>query len=328
MKYTDLPLSHLPGPYDFKLSILIVNTNSGEMLADCLESIYSTVRTEPLEVIVVDNNSSDDSVLHSREKFPQVRFIENDYNNWFTGGTNQAIVESRGEYLLCLNPDTICHPRSVDGMIEFLENNPGVGLVGPKLLNGDGTLQASCRNYLTSRRLVLQHIFPWRKAPNSWRKRAVLEYWDHDETMEVDWIIGACILLPRKAVEDVGLKDEGFPIFHEETDWCLRLKKAGWHTWFLHDLEVTHFGSTTVSKLWGRGLVLEFYKGKHRFIRKQYGVLPMLVHRLLLIGLLSLRLAVLLVRRIFSRNPDLKLETSVLLKGIAIQLGLNDKKES
>lgn len=293
------------------------------MLADCLESIFATVKTEPFEVIVADNNSQDGSMDAARDRFPEVHFIENDFNNWFTGGTNQGLVESRGEYLLCLNPDTVCHPRAIDGMVEFLKEHPSVGLVGPKLLNGDGSLQPSCRNYLTSRRLVLQHIFPWRTAPNSWRKKAVLEYWDHDETMEVDWIIGACILLPRKAVEDVGLKDEGYPIFHEETDWCWRLKKAGWHTWFLHDLEVTHFGSTTVSKLWGRGLVLEFYKGKHRFIRKQYGLLPALLHRFLLTVLLSLRLEALLIRRIFSRNDDLRQETSVLLKGIAIQLGLN-----
>lgn len=296
------------------------------MLTDCLESIFVTVKTEPFEVIVVDNNSQDGSVDAAREKYPEVSFIENDYNNWFTGGTNQAIVESRGEYLLCLNPDTVCHPRAIDGMVEFLEKHDSVGLVGPELLNGDGSLQPSCRNFLTARRLILQHIFPWRMTPNSWKKRTVLEYWNHDETMEVDWIIGACILLPRKAVENVGLKDEGYPIFHEETDWCYRLRNAGWQTWFLHDLKVTHFGSTTVSKLWGRGLVLEFYKGKHRFIRKHFGLLPLLLHRFLLAGLLSLRLAGVLVRSIFSRNADLRQETSVLLKGIAIQFGLNEKK--
>ena len=328
LMYHDKPLEPLDGPCEFRLSILIVNTNSGQLLTDCLESIYSTVRTKPFEVIVVDNNSDDGSVEAAKSGFPDVRFICNSYNNWFTGGTNQAIVESRGENLLCLNPDTICHPGAIDGMVEFMENHPNAGLAGPKLLNGDGTLQPSCRNYLTSRRLVLQHIFPWKKAPNSWRKHAVLEYWDHDETMEVDWIIGACILLPRKAVEEIGLKDEGYPIFHEETDWCYRLKKAGWHTWFLHDLEITHFGSTTVSKLWGRGLVLEFYKGKHRFLRKQYGAFALFVHRLLLTGLLSLRLMFLLFRRIFSRNPELKQETFVLLRGIAIQLGLNGKKDS
>lgn len=327
LKYIEKTLEPISPPWKFKLSILIVNTNSGEMLADCLESIFATVKTEPLEVIVVDNNSQDDSVDTARDKYPEVCFIENDYNNWFTGGTNQGIVESRGEYLLCLNPDTICHPHAIDGMVEFLEKHPSVGLVGPKLLNGDGSLQPSCRNFLTAGRLILQHIFPWRMAPNSWRKRSVLEYWDHDETMEVDWIIGACILLPRKAVEIVGLKDEEYPIFHEETDWCYRLGKAGLQTWFLHDLEITHFGSATVSKLWGRGLVLEFYKGKHRFIRKHFGPLPLMLHRFLLSGLLFLRLMAVLVRRVFSRDIHLRQKTSFLLRGMAIQLGLNGKKK-
>ncbi len=327
MKYTDKPLEPISRPCKYRLSILIVNTNSGEMLTDCLESIFATVKTEPFEVIVVDNNSQDGSVDAARDKFPEVCFIENNYNNWFTGATNQSIVESRGDYLLCLNPDTICHPRAIDCMVRFLEKHPSAGLVGPKLLNGDGSLQPSCRNYLTSRRLILQHVFPWRIAPNSWRKRTVLEYWNHDETMEVDWIIGACILLPREAVENVGLKDEGYPIFHEETDWCYRLRKAGWQTWFLHDLEVTHFGSTTVSKLWGAGLVLEFYKGKHRFIRKHFGLMPLLLHRFFLAGLLFLRLAGVLIRRVFSRSAFLKQETSFLCKSIALQLGLNGKKK-
>ena len=326
MSQKETALLPLSAPASHRLSVLIVNTNTRDMLLDCLESIYRTVRTEPLEVIVVDNASNDGSIEAARSRFPSVKYIENDHNNWFTGATNQAIVASRGEYLLCLNPDTVCHPYSIDGLVEFLEENPSVGLAGPKLLNGDGSLQPSCRNFPTSRRLVLQHIFPWRLAPNSWRKRTVLEYWDHDETMEVDWIIGACILLPRKAIEEVGLKDEGYPIFHEETDWCYRLRKAGWQSWFLHDLEVTHFGSTTVSKLWGRGLVLEFYKGKHRFIRKHYGSLALLLHRILLSMLLLLRLTGTSLRRLYSGDESLRDEISVIRRGLSIQMGFDRDK--
>ena len=151
-----------------------------------------------------------------------------------TGGTNQAILASTGEYLLCLNPDTVCHEGSIDGLVDFLDRNPAVGIVGPKLLNGDGSLQPSCRKFLKSRFLFLKHFLPWRVLPNSWKRRIVLEYWDHGSTEEVDWAIGACILARRTAVEEVGLKDEGFPMFHEETDWCFRMKKSGWSTCFLH----------------------------------------------------------------------------------------------
>lgn len=322
MKYVEKTLESISRPYDFRLSILIVNYNSGKMLTGCLESIFATVQTEPLEVIVVDNNSRDGSIDTARKNFPHVRYIENGFNNWFSGGTNQAIEESRGEYLLCLNPDTICREYAIDELVDFLDSNPGAGLVAPRLLNSDGSLQPSCRNFLKSRYLLLQHILPWRSLPNSWRKFAVLEYWDHDDTIQPDWIIGACILVRRETIEAVGLKDEAFPMFHEETDWCYRMKNAGWKIWFLHTAEVTHFGSQSVMKYWGKDLILEFYKGKHRFVRKHFGILPLLLHRFLLTGLLSLRLAALFVRRIFFRNADLRQETSFLLKGIAIQLGL------
>ncbi|MCK4806083.1 MAG: glycosyltransferase family 2 protein [Candidatus Aegiribacteria sp.] len=327
MKYTEKPLEPIHRPCKFKLSILIVNYNSGEMLTDCLESIFSTVKTEPLEVIVVDNDSQDGSIEAAREKHTEVHFIENNFNNWFTGGTNQAIGESRGEYLLCLNPDTVCHENAIDDLVNFLDRNPEAGLAAPKLLSGDGSLQPSCRNFLKSRYLLLRHILPWKRLPGSWRKKAVFEYWDHDETIRSDWIIGACILVRRETVEDIGLKDEGFPMFHEETDWCYRMKKAGWGIWFIHTAEVTHFGSQSAVKYWGGDLILEFYKGKHRFVRKHFGLMPLLLHRSLLAGLLFLRLTCVLVRRVFSKNAGLRQETSFLLKGMAIQLGLNWKKK-
>ena len=325
MKYVEKGLEPIPRPSEFKLSILIVNYNSGEMLLDCLDSIYATVKTVPCEVIVVDNNSQDGSIAAARDKHPEVRFIENDFNNWFTGGTNQAIEVSRGEYILCLNPDTLCHENAIDLLVAFLDGNPGAGLAAPRLQNGDGSLQPSCRNHLRSRFLLLRHILPWRKLPGSWRKWAVLEYWDHDDTIMSDWIIGACVMVRRKTVEEIGLKDEGFPMFHEETDWCYRMEEAGWGVWFVHTASITHFGSQSAIKYWGDGLILEFYRGKHRFIRKHFGLLPLFLHRFLLAGLLFLRLGGVLIRRVFSRNAQLGKEISFLRRGIAIQLGFISK---
>jgi GT2 family glycosyltransferase len=322
MKYVEKPLEPCAPPFGAKLSVLIVNYNSGGMLSDCLESVFSTVETGPLEVIVVDNNSQDASIDDARSRFPEVRFIENGFNNWFTGGTNQAIEASSGEFLLCLNPDTVCHEGAIDELVDFLDRNPGAGLAAPRLLNGDGSLQPSCRNYLKSRYLLLRHILPWRRLPNSWRRKAVLEYWDHDGTIQPDWIIGACILVRRRTIEEIGLKDENFPMFHEETDWCYRMHEAGWGIWFVHTAEITHFGSQSAIKYWGKDLILEFYKGKHRFVRKHFGLPALLLHRFLLACLLLMRLAAVLLRRIFSRNPGLGQETSFLLKGIAVQLGL------
>ncbi|MBN1424935.1 glycosyltransferase family 2 protein [Candidatus Fermentibacteria bacterium] len=298
------------------LSILIVNTNSRDLLLGCLGSVRDTVEI-PYEIIVVDNGSTDGSV-EALEHARDVMLIANRFNNWFTGATNQAILVSRGEFLLCLNPDTVLHAGAVDRLVAFLRENPRVAVVGPRLLNGDGTLQPSCRNFLTNRRLVLQHLLPWRRMPNSWRRHAVLEYWDHDSPCGVDWVIGACILVRRSAVEQIGLKDEGYPIFHEETDWCYRFRQAGWETWFLSDALVTHFGSQTVSKLWGRGLVLQFYKGKHRFIRKHYGRNALLAHRLLLSGLLLARLVRANLARLMGRPYA---EIDVVQRALALQMG-------
>jgi GT2 family glycosyltransferase len=315
------PLPRFQVPPPFKLSILIVNTNSRELLLGCLRSIYETVKTIPFETIVVDNASTDGSLAAVKEQYPRVHLIENRYNNWFTGATNQAIIASGGKFLLCLNPDTVCHPHAIDALVAFLEAHPRVGAVGPRLLNEDGTLQPSCRNFLTARRLVLQHVFPWRAIPNRWCKRAVLEYWDHDETIKVDWVIGACILVRRNAIEEIGLKDESYPIFHEETDWCYRLKQAGWQTWFLHDAVVTHFGSQTVSKLWGKGLVLEFYKGKHRFIRKHYGLSALILHRFLLSGMLLTRLISAAFRRVLFRHEESREQLSIVVQALRLQMG-------
>ena len=321
MTSEEKPLPRFRVPPPFKLSSLIVNTNTRELLLECLRSVYATVKTTPFETIVVDNASTDGSVAAVKAQYPRVQIIENHYNNWFTGATNQAIVASGGKLLLCLNPDTVCHRQAIDALVAFLDAHPQVGAVGPRLLNGDGTLQPSCRNFLTARRLVLQHIFPWHLMPNRWRKRAVLEYWDHDETMEVDWVIGACILVRRSAIEEIGLKDESYPIFHEETDWCYRLKQARWETWFLHDAVVTHFGSQTVSKLWGKGLVLEFYKGKHRFIRKHYGMPALILHRFLLSGMLLTRLILAAFRRVLFRREKFREQLSIVLKALKLQLG-------
>ena len=196
-------LEPLPKGDSVKLSILIVNYNSGSLLVQCLRSVMNTVETVPFEVLVVDNDSTDDSLKTAREEFPDITFVENDFNNWYTARCHQAMKASRGEYMLLLNPDTVCHPEAVDGLVDFMESRPKAGIACPKLLNGDGTLQPSCRKFLKSRFLVLKHLLPWRFFPQSWKKRFVLEYWDHGETIRADWIIGACVLVRRRAVEQV-----------------------------------------------------------------------------------------------------------------------------
>jgi N-acetylglucosaminyl-diphospho-decaprenol L-rhamnosyltransferase len=205
------------------------------------------------------------------------------------------------------------HPGAVQALVSYLRRNPHVGGVGPQLLNEDGSLQPSCRDFLTSRNLLLQHLVPWRLFPRHWRGASVLEYWDHRSPRKVDWVIGAALMVRSTAVRDVGLKDEAYPIFHEETDWCYRMYQAGWEVHFVPAARITHLGGKTVKGMWGDRLVLEFYKGKHTFIRKHYGLRALVLHRFLLAGLLLLRCA---------RPGTTRARRRVAWEGLLLQLGL------
>jgi GT2 family glycosyltransferase len=302
-----------------RVSVAIVNTNTRDLLATCLASLYASAPEIDLEVIVVDNASTDGSVQVVQEQFPSVRVIANDVNRWFTGATNQAIEMSTGEFIFCLNPDTVVYPGTVQALVSYLRENPRVGAVGPRLLNEDGSLQPSCRDFLTSRNLVLQHLVPWRLLPRRWRDNSVVEYWDHRSPRKVDWLIGAALMVRSEVVKDVGLKDEAYPIFHEETDWCYRMYQRGWEVHFVSEALVTHLGGKTVTGMWGDQLVLEFYKGKHTFIRKHYGAAALLLHRFLLAGLLLIRCA---------HPSTARARRKVAWEGFLLQIGLGGPSQA
>ncbi len=302
-----------------RVSVAIVNTNTRNLLATCLTSLYASAPETDLEVVVVDNASTDGSVQMVRKRFPTVRVIANDVNRWFTGATNQAIEASTGEFVFCLNPDTIVHPGAVQALASYLRRNPRVGAVGPRLLNEDGTLQPSCRDFLTSRNLVLQHLIPWRLLPSQWRGTSVAEYWDHESPRKVDWVIGAALMVRTEVVKAVGLKDEAYPIFHEETDWCYRMYQAGWEVHFVPEACITHLGGKTVKGMWGDHLVLEFYKGKHTFIRKHYGLAALVFHRFLLAGLLLVR---------WARPGTNRAGRRMAWEGVLLQIGLGGTRHS
>lgn len=277
--------------FPYKLSIVTANTNEKHFTLPMLESVYQTVKKAlPFEFWIVDNNSQDGSVEAIREKFPQVNLICNTKNAGFTEANNQAIRTCRGEYIFCLNPDTVVYENAVDRLVEYLDQHPDVGIVGSKLLNPDGTLQSSARNFMTTKRLILQHILPWSKISRKLAGKISLAYWDHDQTRPVDWVLGASLMIRRKCLDDIGLKDEAYFIFHEDSDWCFQAWKAGWKVVFVHDAEIIHYGSATVGKLWGANLNIEVYKAQHHFIRKNFGQAELFWHRAFLAGLLYARL--------------------------------------
>ncbi|TKJ41605.1 hypothetical protein CEE37_03300 [candidate division LCP-89 bacterium B3_LCP] len=307
----------------YKLSIVTANTNEKHFTLPMLESVYETVKeAQPFEFWIVDNNSGDGSVEAIREKFPQVNLICNQTNAGFTEANNQAIRECTGEYIFCLNPDTICFDRAIDRMVRYLDEHPTTGIVGSKLLNSDRTLQSSCRNFMTTRHLILQHMLPWNLISPKLAGKISLMYWDHDETRAVDWILGASLMIRRECLDQIGLKDERYFIFHEDSDWCFQAHKAGWKVVFVHDAEIIHHGSATVSKLWGGNLNIEVYKAQHQFIRKNLGKTELFWHRFLLTTLLTIRLTKLRLLKLLGRisEEDFKSDGDFLRKAIEVQV--------
>ncbi|MCJ7646948.1 glycosyltransferase family 2 protein [bacterium] len=255
------------------LSVIIINYNVKQLLRECLYSIYSNTKRINLEVIIVDNNSTDGSVDMVKSEFPEVKLIENCQNLGFAKANNQALKENKGRYVLLLNPDTVVLPNALDKMIEFMEANSQAGALGCKLLYPDGSLQRSCRSFPTLttaffENLGLEKFFPKNKLIAKYR----MGYWDYNDVREVDQPMGSALMIRREVIEHVGFLDERFYMFFEEVDWCFRIKKRGWKIYFMPSAEIIHYGSQSARPSMTRMMILG-YKSKHRFFRKHYGIL-------------------------------------------------------
>jgi len=256
---------------EIKLSIIIVNYNVKKLLKGCIKSIYETIKNIEYEVIVIDNNSSDGSVEMLKNEFPQVKIIENTENKGFAAANNQGINVSRGKYILLLNPDTIVLPNAINTMLEFMDNRAEAGAVGCKILNPDGTLQSSCRNFpsiliILYDSIGLHRVFSKSKIVS----RYYLRYWDHDEIRVVDSVKGACLMIRQEVIKKVGLLDERFFLFGEEVDWCRRIKENGWKVFFTPNAQIIHYGGQS-SKQQSRKNLIESHKARQQYFQKYYG---------------------------------------------------------
>jgi len=224
-----------------EVSVVIVSYNSRSVLDPCLQSLKKQNVFDDTEVIVVDNASSDGTPTMVRERHPWVKLIAGRKNVGFSRGVNIGIREARGEYFLILNPDTVVHPDSIERLLGFMKRTPSAGIVGPKLVYSDGTLQYSCRRFYTWKVLVLRRTILGKILKNS---AAVADHlmhdFDHASTREVDWILGACLLVRRRAVESVGLLDERFFLYFEDVDWCYRMRQKGWKVFYHAEAVVIH----------------------------------------------------------------------------------------
>ncbi len=224
------------------LSIIIVTYNSLDVIGKCLSSLEEYPPSCDHEIIVIDNAGTDGTSELVRNEFKGVRQEVNSENKGYSRGVNQGISLSRGRMFLIINPDIIVGEGSIDGLFDFMENNPDAGMVGSKLLGSDGLLQYSCRSFYTIKALFMRRTFFGKLFPRAkaLREHLLIDY-DHQKTRRVDWILGACMMVRAEAIENAGVMDERFFLYFEDVDWCYRMKQHGWNVYYLPQSVMTHF---------------------------------------------------------------------------------------
>jgi GT2 family glycosyltransferase len=224
------------------ISICIVSLNCWNVLKDCLDSLQLSKPHVDFEIIVVDNNSNDDTPELIKKFFPDIFVIKNKINVGFTKATNQAIEMGKGKYILWLNPDTIVRKDSLSKLAHFLEMKPRAGIVGPKVLNADGTFQPQCKRGIPtpvayiSYGLKLDRLFP----NNPYLGQYLLTYLAEDRTAQVNAVSGSCLLARREVWLDIGPLDESIFAYGEDIDWCMRAREKGWEVWYYPESQIIH----------------------------------------------------------------------------------------
>lgn len=260
------------------LSIIIVSWNTRELLELCLSSIYANQPSFEFETRVVDNASSDDSVQMIQTRFPQVKLHCNNDNVGFAHANNQAIQESAGRLVLLLNPDTEVKPNALETLIRFMDEHPKIGASGPLTLNPNETLQTSCYPLPTLSREIWRLLHLDQFQPYGSYK---MTYWRQDEPREVEALLGACLMLRREALDQIGLLDEDYFIYSEEIDLCYRLRQAGWNIFWVPEAKIIHYGGQSTQQVAAK-MFLHLYRGKLLYFRKHYGTTTALIYKFIL----------------------------------------------
>ena len=310
------------------LSICITSLNASDYLRDCLHSISEQAsylhwvganQNDPgvvddaeqaanaglnIELIIVDNGSTDDTISMLQAEFPAVKLIQNSQNEGFAKPSNQALRLSQGQYLLVLNPDTIVLPGALNKLVQYMMEHPEVGICGPKVLNRDGTLQKACKrgvsrpwaafSYFTG----LSSLFPHSKLFGGY----LLNYLDEDQVHEVDGISGSCMLIRRQVIQQIGYFDERFFAYQEDADFCFQAQKAGWKVIYLPTAQVIHFGGQGGSRVQPYRSIYEWHRSYYLYYRKNLAADYFFLFNWFFYFLMGVKLAIALIANAFRTN--------------------------
>lgn len=235
--------------------VSVVNHSNPDLLADCLRSLYAATRAVSFEVWVVDNATDGRGVAEMRAEFPQVRWLFNGRRLGFSANHNQVLTHARGRYYCVLNDDTVIHDRVLDELVAYMDARTRVGVAGPRLLNADGTIQLSTFRFpcLISELAGLCYL---PRRLHFLKERGFDPAYFRDESAEVDWVLGACLMIRNDALRAVGLLDSDLsPLANtEEVDWCRRARKMGWNVAFCPAARVMHYGGQSLRPPGRRGI--------------------------------------------------------------------------
>lgn len=283
------------------LSIIIVNYNTEDFLKQCLTSLYAQQHSFTFETIVVDNHSHDESVTMIRKDFPGVRLMENRDNGGYATANNMGMELARGKYYLLLNSDTKIMGDALERLVSFLDRHGNVAVVTARLVYPDFSDQGVARTFPTpmnglfGRRSLLTRLFP----NNRYSKRYLLSHrHPSNEPFEVDWVSGACLMVKKEAIREVGPLDERFWMYWEDADLCYRIKQEGWKVYCVPEAVVIHYEGRSGSEGTSSRCIIEFNKSAYRYYRKHHIKSPFEMMNFAAVIGLSLRTMMLLARKI------------------------------
>jgi len=270
------------------LSIIIVNWNVIELLANCLESIRVNLKGIEYEVIVVDNASIDGSATIIRSRYPWVRVIANQRNEGFSRANNQGLRVATGEYLLLLNPDTLIKDDSIQKLMAVLERNQSIGIVGPRLVDADGVVSPDCKRKRTfgfvdqflDRFLVLRVLAFFIRCSPTLNKLYQKRFYRSEAC---SCLVGACMLTRRGCLDVVGYFDETVPMYLDDVDFCYRFRKAGLDVYYCAEAEIVHFcGASTKKSVEEKMVYLLACQAADVFFKKHRTRFHIVIHRCIL----------------------------------------------
>lgn len=302
-----------------KLSIIIVNYNVSHFLRQCLLSVYEAINSIETEIFVVDNNSVDDSVKMVQTEFPGVKLIVNEQNTGFSKANNMAIKESKGDYVLLLNPDTLVEKTTFIDCIHYMDENPDVGSLGVKMINGKGEFLPESKRALPVPAVAFYKIFGLSKLfPNSKKFGSYhLTYLDHDQIHEVEVLSGAYMMLRKSVLDQIGYLDEDFFMYGEDVDLSYRVTKAGYKNIYFPKARIIHYKGESTKK-GSINYVLVFYRAMQIFVKKHFAQKNIFLFNSIITFAIWFRASMAILKRVFLQLLLPFLDFSVVYAGMLL----------